>query len=67
MKLEITSCGTGYYLEHQLGRKIGGYFIISDELGEKPPLDIKKAIMSWYSDKNEFLGTIDIGKWSKLS
>ena len=67
MKLEITSCGSGYYLEHQLGRKIGGYFIISDELGEKPPLDNKRAIMSWYSDENEFLGTIDIEKLTKLS
>jgi hypothetical protein len=67
MKLEITSCGTGYYLEHQFGRKIGGYFIISNGLAEKPPLDNERAIMSWYSDGNEFLGTIDIENWTKLS
>lgn len=67
MKLAITSCGTGYYLEHLLGRKIGGYFIISDLYGEKPPKDNQKAIMSWYSDGNEFLGTIDIENWTKLS
>lgn len=67
MKLEISSCGSVYYLEHQLGRKIGGYFIISNEFGDELPIDNKKALMSWYSDGNEFLGTIDIEKWTKLS
>lgn len=67
MKLEISSCGSVYYLEHQLGRKMGGYFIISNECGDELPKDNENALMSWYSDENEFLGTIDIGKWKKLS
>lgn len=57
----ISTCGgfNALYMEHPLGRKIGGYFLITDSAGEQPPKEGEKVAIGWYSDDGQFLGSID--------
>jgi len=51
--MKTISTGGGFnalYMEHPLGRKTGGYFLITDPSGEQPPQAGDKAPMAWYSD-----------------
>jgi hypothetical protein len=61
--LKIISTGGGceaYYLEHSLGRSIGGYFLITDIEGINVPNKGDKAILGWYINDGEFIKSIDI-------
>jgi len=53
-------------MPHPLGREKGGYFLITDSLGEQPPIIGEKAIIGWYASDSEFLGYLDIQKWDGL-
>lgn len=66
MELEVTSTGGGFnalYMPHPLGRYQFGFFLITNSLGEQPPIKGEKCIISWYTNDAEFLGTLDIDKW----
>lgn len=61
--LEIISTGggcQGYYLPSSLGRSKGGYFLITNLEGDNIPKEGDKAILGWYTDESEFLGSTDI-------
>ena len=69
MKLETISTGGGFnglYMPHPLGREKCGYFLITDSLGEQPPINGGKAIIGWYTNDSEFLGYLDIQQWDGL-
>lgn len=53
------------YMEHPLGRKTGGYFLITDHTGEQPPKAGDKAAVAWYSDGMQYIGYMDIEQWEQ--
>tara|TARA_R110000868_G_scaffold31089_1_gene114232 strand:- start:3651 stop:3863 length:213 start_codon:yes stop_codon:yes gene_type:complete len=66
MKTEIISTCGGFnalYMEHPLGRKIGGYFLITDHTGEQPPKPGGKAAIGWYTDDMQYIGYVDVKTW----
>jgi hypothetical protein len=70
MKLETISTGGGFNglsMPHPLGREKCGYFLITDESGEQPPINGGKAIIGWYTSDSEFLGYLDIKQWDDFS
>ena len=46
-----------------LGRKIGGYFLITDHTGEQPPKPGGKAAIGWYTDDMQYIGYVDVKTW----
>ena len=69
MKLEkISLCG-GFnvlYMPHPLGREKFGYFLITDSMGEQPPIVGEKCAIGWYTDDAQFLGYLDVDQWIQL-
>lgn len=66
--MKTISTGGGFnalYMEHPLGRKTGGYFLITDPSGEQPPKAGGKAAMAWYSDDMQYIGYMDIEQWEQ--
>lgn len=69
MELEtISTCGgfNALYMPHPLGRANCGYFLITDETGEQPPVKGGRAAIGWYSDDMQFLGYLDINLWDGI-
>jgi hypothetical protein len=68
MKLEIISTCGGFnalVMPHPLGKNYG-YFLITDSLGEQPPIIGEKAAIGWYTSDSQFLGYLDIQQWDGL-
>jgi hypothetical protein len=68
-KLEtISTCGgfNALYFPHPLGREKYGYFLITDSMGEQPPIVGQKCAIGWYTDDAQFLGYLDVDQWEQL-